>query len=147
VSAIAEWLASLSMAEYTERFAEDDIDFDVLGELTDHDFDRLGVSVGHRRRMLKAIRERGGSAPATPQVATAAPAASQPSAERRQLTVMFYDLVGSTELSGRFDPEDMRAVIGAFHRCCTELIERNGGFVAKIHGRRRARLFRLPEGT
>jgi predicted ATPase/class 3 adenylate cyclase len=134
VSSIAEWLASLGMAQYTQRFAEDDIDFDVLGELTDQDFDRLGVSVGHRRRMLKAIREHGGSAPVTQQIATAAPAAPRSSAERRQLTVMFCDLVGSTELSGKLDPEDMRAVIGAYHRCCTDLIERNGGFVAKYMG-------------
>jgi class 3 adenylate cyclase len=134
VSTIAEWLTSLGMSEYTERFAGDDIDFDVLGELTDQDFDRLGVSVGDRRRMLKAIREGGGSAPATPQVATAASAAPQDSAERRQLTVMFCDLVGSTELSGKLDPEDLREIIGAYHRCCTELIERNGGFVAKYMG-------------
>jgi class 3 adenylate cyclase len=134
VPTIAEWLASLGMSEYAERFAEDHIDFDVLGELTDQDFDRLRVSVGHRRRMLKAIRERGGSAPVTPHVATAAPATPQVSAERRQLTVMFCDLVGSTALSGRLDPEDMRAVIGTYHRCCTELIERNGGFVAKYIG-------------
>jgi class 3 adenylate cyclase len=131
VLSIAEWLASLGMAEYTERFAKDHIDLDVLGELTDQDFDRLGVSVGHRRRMLKAIRERGGSALVTPPVAPTGP---QVSAERRQLTVMFCDLVGSTELSGRLDPEDMRAVISAYHRCCTELIERNGGFVAKYMG-------------
>jgi class 3 adenylate cyclase/tetratricopeptide (TPR) repeat protein len=137
VSSIAEWLASLGMSEYGERFAEDDIDFDVLGELTDQDFDRLGVSVGHRRRMLKAIRELRGSAPLTPQVATSAPATSpapQDSAERRQLTVMFCDLVGSTALSGKLDPEDLRGIIGAYHRCCTETIERNGGFVAKYMG-------------
>jgi class 3 adenylate cyclase/predicted ATPase len=134
VSTIAQWLASLGMAEYTERFAKDDIDFDVLGDLTDQDFDRLGVSVGHRRRMLKAMRERGGSAPATPQIDPAGPVSAQVDAERRQITVMFCDLVGSTQLSGRVDPEDMRAVIGAYHRCCTELIERNSGFVAKYMG-------------
>jgi class 3 adenylate cyclase len=81
--------------------------------------------------MLKAIRERGGSALGTPQ---AAPAGPQVSAERRQLTVKFCDLVGSTELSGKLDPEDLRGIIGAYHRCCTELIERNGGFVAKYMG-------------
>ena len=134
MSAIADWLASLGMSEYAERFAKDHVDFDVLGELTDQDFDRLGVSVGHRRRMLKAIRERGDSAPATPQVATAAPAGPQVSAERRQLTVMFCDLVGSTALSGRLDPEDLRRIIGAYHRCCAELIDRDGGFVAKYMG-------------
>jgi class 3 adenylate cyclase len=119
------------MSEYAERFAEDDIDFDVLGELTDQDFDRLGVSVGHRRRMPRAIREGGGSAPATPPSVAAPP---PPSAERRQLTVMFCNLVGSTELSGKLDPEDLRGIIGTYHRCCTDCIERNGGFVAKYRG-------------
>jgi class 3 adenylate cyclase/predicted ATPase len=133
VSSIAEWLASLGMSEYSERFAEDDIDFDVLRELTDQDFDRLGVSVGHRRRMLKAIGGRDDSAPVTPQ-SVAAPPTPQVSAERRQLTVMFCDLVGSTELSGKLDPEDLRGIIGSYLSCCTDLIERNGGFVAKYMG-------------
>jgi class 3 adenylate cyclase/tetratricopeptide (TPR) repeat protein len=133
VSSIAEWLASLGMSEYAERFAEERIEFDVLPELTDQDFERLGIPLGHRRRMLRAIRERG-SAPATPQVAAAAPATPQDSAERRQLTVMFCDLVGSTALSARLDPEDLRTVITTYHRCCTEWIERNGGFVAKYMG-------------
>ena len=130
MSSIAEWLASLGMSEYAERFAEERIEFDVLPELTDQDFERLGIPLGHRRRMLRAIRERG-SAPAAPQVAAAAPATPQDSAERRQLTVMFCDLVGSTALSARLDPEDLRAVITTYHRCCTEWIERNGGFIAK----------------
>jgi class 3 adenylate cyclase len=134
VSLIAEWLASLGMAEYTERFAEERIEIDVLSELTDQDLERLGIPLGHRRRLLRAIREGGGSGPAAPQVATAAPASAQVSAERRQLTVMFCDLVGSTALSGKVDPEDLRAIIGTYHRCCTELIEGNGGFVAKYMG-------------
>jgi class 3 adenylate cyclase len=131
---IADWLKKLGMSEYAERFAEERIEIDVLSELTDQDLERLGIPLGHRRRMLKAIREHGGSAPVTPQAVTAAPTAPQVSAERRQLTVLFCDLVGSTELSGKLDPEDMRAVIGTYHRCCTELIERNGGFVAKYMG-------------
>jgi predicted ATPase/class 3 adenylate cyclase len=134
VSTIADWLASLGMAEYTERFAENGIELDVLSELTDQDLEKLGVLLGHRRRMQKAIRDRGGSAPVTPQVATAVPAAPQDSAERRQLTVVFSDLVGSTALSGKLDPEDLRGIIGAYHRCCAELIARNGGFVAKYMG-------------
>jgi class 3 adenylate cyclase len=134
VSTIAEWLASLGMSEYSERFAEERIEIDVLPELTDQDLERLGIPLGHRRRMLKAIRERGGDAPATPQVATAAPATPQDTAERRQLTVMFCDLVGSTALSGSLDPEDLRGIIGTYHRCCTDLIERNDGFVAKYMG-------------
>jgi class 3 adenylate cyclase/predicted ATPase len=134
VSTIAEWLASLGMSEYAERFAEERIEIDVLSELTDQDLERLGLPLGHRRRMMKSIRELGQQPPAAPRVAAAASAARQDSAERRQLTVMFCDLVGSTALSGRLDPEDMRAIIGTYHRCCTELIERNGGFVAKYMG-------------
>jgi class 3 adenylate cyclase/tetratricopeptide (TPR) repeat protein len=130
---IAGWLKELGMSEYSDRFAEDDIDFDVLEELTDQDFDRLGVSIGHRRRMLSAIQNHGGDATEVPQFVTASPASVE-SAERRQLTVMFCDLEGSAALSGRLDPEDLRGIIGAYHRCCTELIERNGGFVVKYMG-------------
>jgi class 3 adenylate cyclase len=119
------------MAEYAERFVANGIEIDVLSELTDQDLEKLGVLLGHRRRMLKAIRELGQPPPAAPRVAAAASGAPQDSAERRQLTVMFRDLVGSTALSARLDPEDLRAIIGAYHRRCTELVERNGGFVAK----------------
>ena len=121
VSTVAEWLASLSMSEYTERFAENGIEVDVLSELTDQDLEKLGVLLGHRRRMLRAIRGLGAPAPASPEAATAASPPPQDSAERRQLTVMFCDLVGSTALSARLDPEDLREVIGAYHHCCTEL--------------------------
>jgi class 3 adenylate cyclase len=133
VSTIAEWLASLGVSEYSERFAEERIEIDVLSELTDRDLERLGISLGHRRRILRAIRERGAAAPTMPQAAALSPAL-QESAERRQLTVVFCDLVGSTALSAELDPEDLRGVIGAYNRCCTELIERNGGFVAKYMG-------------
>jgi class 3 adenylate cyclase len=129
---IAEWLASLGMSEYTQRFAENDIDAGVLRDLTDQDLKDIGISLGHRRRLLRAIAEFAGTAPTMPQPAAAAP--SQDSAERRQLTVMFCDLVGSTALSARLDPEDLRGIIGAYHRCCTELVELNGGFVAKYMG-------------
>jgi hypothetical protein len=69
VATITEWLASLGMSEYAERFAEERMEIDVLSELTDQDLERLGIPLGHRRRMLRAIRERGGAAPATPQAA------------------------------------------------------------------------------
>ena len=131
---IADWLKKLGLSEYTERFVKNGIEIDVLSELTDQDLEKLGVLLGHRRRMLRAIRDLGGAASAIPQVATAAPAVPQDSAERRQLTVMFCDLVGSTALSGKLDPEDLRGIIGTYHRCCTDLIERNGGFVAKYMG-------------
>ena len=105
---IAEWLKKLGMSEYAERFAESDIDIDVLSELTDQDFDRLGVSLGHRRRMLRAIREFGASPiAASTERQASAPTVPEPApkdtAERRQVTVMFSDLVGSTALSARMD--------------------------------------------
>jgi class 3 adenylate cyclase len=98
----------------------------------------LGVLLGHRRKLLRAIADLKAiekSAPAVA-VAAAAPASPRPldTAERRQLTVMFCDLVGSTALSARLDPEDMREIIGAYHRCCTEQIAIAGGFVAKYMG-------------
>jgi class 3 adenylate cyclase len=126
---IADWLKKLGMSEYAKRFAENDIEFDILPELTDHDLERLGVSLGHRRRILRAIRELGGLAQAAPQIA-----APHDSAERRQLTVLLCDLVGSTALSVKLDPEDLRGIIAAYHRCCSELVERNGGFVARYMG-------------
>jgi class 3 adenylate cyclase len=134
VSTIAEWLTSLGLSEYTERFAENDIAFDILPDLTDQDLEKVGVSLGHRRRMLKAIRELGDPALATLQTAMAVSPDSQLGAERRQLTVLFCDLVGSTTLSARLDPEDLRSIIATYHRCCTELVERNGGFVARYMG-------------
>jgi hypothetical protein len=106
---IADWLEKLGMSEYTQRFAENDIDIDVLSELTDQDFDRLGVSLGHRRRMLRAIRELGAPPiPAVTERQAITPTAPEPppkdTAERRQVTVMFSDLVGSTALSARMTP-------------------------------------------
>jgi class 3 adenylate cyclase len=130
---IADWLKKLGMAEYAERFAESDIDLSVLRDLTDQDLKDLGVSLGHRRKMLRAIGELAGAVSATPRPAPATEP-PQDTAERRQLTVMFCDLVGSTALSGKLDPEDLRGIIGSYHRCCTETIERNGGFVAKYMG-------------
>jgi class 3 adenylate cyclase len=134
VVTITEWLASLAMPEYAERFTENDIDVSVLRHLTDQDLKELGVSLGHRRKMLAAIAQLSGAAPATPQ--TAGPPEPKPrdDAERRQLTVMFTDLVGSTALSTKLDPEDMRSVIGAYHKCVAETVARFDGFVAKYMG-------------
>jgi class 3 adenylate cyclase len=129
---IANWLKKLGMSEYTQRFSENDIAFDILPELTDQDLEKLGVSLGHRRRMLKAIRELG--ALARPRTETAASPDPQLSAERRQLTVMFCDLVGSTALSTRLDPEDLREIISTYHQRCAELITKHGGFVARRLG-------------
>src|SRR6516225_11411403 len=123
---IEEWLKDLGMPEYADRFAENKIDISVLPDLTEQHLKDLGVALGHRLKMLRSIRDLSGAPVAvTP---PSAPVATQPTqrdeAERRQLTVMFGDLVGSTALSSRLDPEDLRGIIGAYHRCCTELIER-----------------------
>jgi len=132
---IADWLKKLGMAEYAERFAENDIDIAVLPDLTDQHLKDLGVSLGHRLKMLRAIRGLGNAAavPAPP-----APVATDPTrrddAERRQLTVMFTDLVGSTALSTKLDPEDLRSVIGAYHKCVAKTVARFDGFVAKYMG-------------
>jgi len=140
VITIAEWLSSLGMSEYAERFAENGIDISVLRHLTDQDLKDIGVLLGHRRKMLAAA----GEAPATPHLRTERKRTTQ--AERRQLTVMLCDLVGSTAISARLDPEDMGSVIGAYLRCCTELIERHGGFVARLVGDGVVAYFRLSSG-
>ena len=124
---IAEWLEKRGLGQYAQRFAENDIDPSVLRDLTDHDLETIGVSLGHRRKMLRAIAE-------LDEVGPRPAPAPRAEAERRQLTVMFADLVGSTALSTRLDPEDLREIIGAYHRCCAEQIEKFGGFVARYMG-------------
>jgi class 3 adenylate cyclase len=133
---IADWLEKLGMSEYTERFAEERIEFDVLPELTDQDLEGLGIPLGHRRRMLRVIRDLGNfsvAAASSPSPVVPEPA-RQDDAERRELTVMFTDLVGSTALSTKLDPEDLRSVIGAYHKCVSESVARFDGFVAKYMG-------------
>ena len=136
---IADWLEKLGLGQYAPRFAENDINFAILSDLTDQDLKELGVSsLGHRRQLLRAIAELNTVEKGAPKLApaTAAPVTPQPhdAAERRQLTVMFVDLVGSTALSARLDPEDMREIVGAYHRSCAEQITKAGGFVAKYMG-------------
>jgi SAM domain (Sterile alpha motif) len=102
---IVDWLKQLGMHEYIQRFAENDIDFAILGELTDQDLEKIGVaSLGHRRKLLRAIADLQG-VEKSPRVAD--------TPERRQITVVFSDLVGSTALSAHMDPEDLREVICA----------------------------------
>jgi len=134
---VAEWLEKLGLGQYAQRFAENDINFSILSDLTDQDLKEIGVSsLGHRRQLLRAIAElngveKGASKPAPP---AAAPVAPQAAAERRQVTVMFSDLVGSTALSARMDPEDLREVISTYQKCVSESVQRFGGFVAKYMG-------------
>src|SRR6202045_3053366 len=108
---IAEWLASLGLSEYAHRFAENGIDISVLRHVTDQDLKDIGVLLGHRRKILAAVGELAGVVPAMPGRNTATEPRRQDAAERRQLTVMLCDLVGSTALSARLDPEDLRGVI------------------------------------
>ena len=135
---IADWLEKLGLGQYAQRFAENDIDFDILKDLTDQDLEKIGVtSLGHRRRLLRAIDNLKGAEQITPSVAVATPPATPraaDSAERRQVTVMFSDLVGSTALSARMDPEDLRELISAYQKCVTEAVHRFRGFVAQYMG-------------
>jgi class 3 adenylate cyclase len=126
---VAAWLRGLGLEQYVMAFRANDIDANVLRRLTAEDLRDLGVtSIGHRRRLLDAIARLG----AEPAVVADVPAHG--GAERLQLTVMFCDLVGSTPLSARFDPEDLRGIIGSYHRCVGETVEGFGGFVARYMG-------------
>src|SRR6516225_11452181 len=112
---IAKWLEKLGLGQYAQCFAENGIDLSDLRHLTDQDLKDIGVLLGHRRRMLAATAELAGALPATLQPVAAIEPKPHDAAERRQLTVLFCDLVGSTALSGRLDPEDLRGIIGAYH--------------------------------
>ncbi len=133
------WLHGLGLEQYAPAFRDNHIDSSVLPELTAEDLTGLGVtSIGHRRKLLAAIEalRKGVASPETATKKTLAPSASAAttSAERRQLTVLFCDLVGSTELAARLDPEDLREIISAYHRAVSEVVTRHAGFVAKYMG-------------
>jgi class 3 adenylate cyclase len=130
---VAVWLRSLGLEQYETLFRENDIDAEVLSDLTDRDLEKIGVSLGHRKRLLRAVEALPSPAPALPPAAIAIPRVADV-AERRQLTVMFCDLVGSTALSARLDPEDMREVIRAYQDACSGVVARYDGFVAKFMG-------------
>jgi len=131
---IADWLEKLGMSEYAAQFAKNDIDFAILGDLTDQDLEKIGVaSLGHRRKLLRAIANLNLGEKSELGIAAAA-GPRQDTAERRQVTVMFSDLVGSTALSASMDPEDLREVISAYQNCVADTVGRFGGFVAKYMG-------------
>ena len=137
---VVVWLRSLGLGQYEAAFRENEIDETILPNLRADDLKDLGVGiVAHRRKLLDAIAAlRTGASGKSPSadVATASSAPSvspEDRAERRQVTVMFSDLVGSTALSARMDPEDLREVISAYQRCVAETVGRFGGFVAKYN--------------
>jgi hypothetical protein len=123
---VAEWLDGLGLGQYRSSFTAHDIDFDVLKDLTDGDLESLGVSLGHRRKMLRAIGLIEGDRHLSGKSAEAA--------ERRNLTVMFCDLVGSAALSNRLDPEELRSGLMRYQDLITETVVQLGGFVARYMG-------------
>src|SRR5215472_12523964 len=149
---IVVWLRSLGFGRYEAAFRDNEIDETVLPSLTAEDLKDLGVSVvGHRRKLLDAIaalRTDAGARAAYSDVATtssAPPVSPEDRAERRQVTVMFSDLVGSTALSARMDPEDLRELHLAYHKCVAEIVRRFGGFVAQYLGDGALVYFGYPE--
>src|SRR4029077_5493839 len=134
MSDVRKWLEAIDLAQYADAFEANDLDIDLLGQVDDQVLKDIGVSsAGHRLRIRNAI------AKLSTQVKNesahgALTTTGETSAERRQVTVMFSDLVGSTALSARMDPEDLREVISAYQKCVAETVQRFGGFVAKFMG-------------
>src|SRR5690349_972384 len=127
---VTEWLKSIGLSEYAQRFGENGVDFSVLHDLTEQDLKELGVLLGHRRKLLRAIAEIENAAGPKP---AKTPNGSLPAreAERRHLTVMFCELVRSATTAARLDPEDLRDLIGAYHGRITEVTGRYNGKVAR----------------
>jgi class 3 adenylate cyclase/predicted ATPase len=126
------WLERLGLGQHFQILAENDVDLDVLPQLSDGDLKELGLSLGHRRKLLAALREP--PAPVEPESAPRTEAEPETDAERRQLTVMFCDLVGSTELSQKLDPEELREVLRRYHDTVARIITGHQGHVAKLLG-------------
>src|SRR6516162_3923944 len=126
---LRDWLDQIGLAQHAEIFAANDVDLDVLPELSDEDLKELGLSLGHRRRLQRALAEQ-----TSEDAIGAAPETPRRDAERRQLTVLFCDLVGSTELSRRFDPEDLRELIRRYQDAVSGAVVRHGGYVANFLG-------------
>ena len=150
---LGDWLEKLGMSEYAQRFAENDIDFTILGDLTDQDLKDLGVaSLGHRRKLLRAIAALAitPAAAATIPAAAAPPPISEPVAaveaagERRYLTVMFCDLVGSTGISAQLDAEEWRDLVASYLDAASATVTEMGGSVAKKLGDGLLSLFGYP---
>jgi class 3 adenylate cyclase/predicted ATPase len=129
---IDDWLRGIGLEQYAQTFRDNAIDADVLCDLTDEHLRELGLPLGARLKLLRAVAAlTTGQTPVSPEITTPA---ARTDAERRQVTVMFSDMVGSTALSARMDPEDLREVISAYQKCVAETVGRFGGFVAKYMG-------------
>src|ERR1700739_4176621 len=150
---IVEWLQQLGLGQYAKRFAENDISFSVLPDLTDQDLKEIGVSLGHRRQLLREIANLGKTAgaaafaPALPEQPFVSPPVTPPveaAGERRYLTVMFCDLVGSTGITARLDAEEWRDLVGAYFDAASAAVVEMGGHVAKKVGDGLMSLFGYP---
>src|SRR3569833_2098959 len=130
---VRDWLKNLGLGKYEQVFLANAIDSDVLPELTEGDFEKLGIPLGDRKRLIKAINALGAGAAVSKEEITTSSQEVQP-AERRHLTVMICDLVGSTALSARLDPEDMGAVIDAYQATCARITLAYDGFIADFRG-------------
>jgi class 3 adenylate cyclase/predicted ATPase len=137
VSDLEQWLREQGLEQYSKLFADNDVDFEALAHLAETDLERLGLSLGHRRKLLRALDARGSkAAPSLPAGAMESGPHSVDAreAERRQITVMFCDMVGSTELANLLDPEDTSALIRRYQDACAGAVARFGGHVAKFMG-------------
>jgi len=139
------WLETLGLGQYAQAFAENDVDFAVLAQLTDADLKELGVtSLGHRKRLLTAIAGVATPALSATPAARAAPTATTPSGERRQVTILFADLCGFTALSQTLDPEELNDLLGRYTKLVDDLVGRYGGTVDKHIGDAVMALFGAP---
>ena len=147
---VGDWLRGLGLGQFEATFRESEIDFDVLPELTEPDLEKLGVPLGHRKRLLKAIASLGATAalgPAPAQSPTAqaiAPPTPETAGERRHVTVMFCDLVDSTGIAARLDAEEWRDLVGAYLDAASAAVTEMGGKVAKKLGDGLMALFGYP---
>jgi hypothetical protein len=132
---IGDWLEKLGLGQYAQTFAENEIDVSVLPHLTDQDLKDIGIPLGPRRKILAGISGDVNTTPVAPSVGLDLKA--HDAAERRHVTVMFSDLVGSMALSARMDPEDLREIISGYQRCVADTVRRFDGFVAKVRTGRR----------
>src|ERR1700761_2217922 len=129
---VGAWLEGLGLGQYRALFSDQAIDSDVLPDLTDDDLARLGVPLGHRKRLLKAIDDLLGRE--TNHYEPVRLMRTRPDAERRQLTVLICDMVESTALASRLDPEELRKVMGVYLHACVKVVTSLGGFIARYTG-------------
>ena len=139
MTSFGNWLAEIGLQSYDTVFASNKIDFDVIRSLSDADLRELGLALGDRKRLLQAVASLDDRPPADTVASAASPGpvaedAGSHGGERRQLTVMFCDLVGSTALSEKLDPEELRSLLHAYRTLCGDVIARYDGFVARYVG-------------